>query len=284
MSNDNETFYMKMFTIETNESWLKETEGYHQFVRTKLDGAISKFAYGSYSMQIIKQCWGFLEGLDLRTLSYVVIFLKKYNLIDVYIDKNYDVNCVSEQELTPKIIWDAYKKELAYVNEKTGKITKPSIFERLEGYATMEERQAHIKELSQNYQESLRETQYENAYNNFIKDRENGLYRILEHALIDFDFRGFVLTYNNWHISYSFIKEFCDKYGIEVNMIERNDKINKDLLVNITTIENIRYLFQCFFGELQKIEHYSKRQDQLWEENKSFVSNNKEWLEKRKGR
>ena len=214
----------------------------------------------------------------------MLIFLKKYNIMIVYTTPEHTVCCKQVLSLSVEKVTRFYKIELAYVKSKKDVlITKPSIFERLEGYATMEERQAHIKELSQNYQESLRFSEKENAYNKFIMDRENGLYRILEQALIDFDYRGFVLVYNNWHVSYNFIKEFCDKYGIEVKSLERNDKVNKDLL-NIKTIDEVRYLFQCFFGELQKIEHYSKGKAQLWEESRTFVSNNKEWLEKRNGR
>lgn len=279
-----ESFYERLFIIEQDENYLKETEEYHEFVKRELGNIIAEFAYESYPMQIARKCWSTLENLELNILSYILIFLKKYNLMDVHTTKDHEVWCYPSLNLNSEMIRESYEKELAYVNSKASQITKPSIFERLNGFETIEERQAHIKELSQNYQESLRLSEEENAYTNFILDRENGLYNLLEKALADFDFRGFVLTYNNWHISYSFIKEFCDKYGIVVNMIERNDKVNKDLLVNIKTIDDIRYLFQCFFGELQKIEHFSKSPEQLWQENIAFVNANKEWIEERKGR
>ncbi len=274
-----ETFYEKMKIIENDENYLKETEEYQKFVREDLENVIKEFAYESFPMDIARACWSTLENLEITALNYMLIFLSKYNLIDIHTSLDSLVWCNPSDGLNTKMIIDAYTEELLKAKSNN---RRPSIFERLDGYKTIEERQDHIKELSRNYKESFREAQYENAYNNFIIDKENGLYKLLEQALVDYDFRGFILVYNNWAVSYDFIKEFCDKYGIEVKMIERNNKVNKDLLINIKTIDDIRYLFQCFFGELQKIEHYSKSQNQLWQEQKEFSSLNREWIEKRK--
>ncbi len=278
-----ESFYDRLKTIEQDPKWLKETEEYRQFVREDLGNLIT-YLFGNNPEEIICKCFNCLEILNLEDTRHMLIFLKKYMLIEFYTTLNLGVmSALPQKSLNSDRIKKAYEKELAHVNEKPSKITKPSIFERLAGFTTMEEREEHIQNLARDYEESLKLAKEGIGYNQFIMDRENGLYSLLEQALVDFDFRGFFLVYDSQKVNFKFIEEFCGKYGIELNMRERNEKVNIDLL-NIKTIDEVRYLFQCFFDELQKIEHFSKSSEQLWQENIAFVNANKEWIEERIGR
>ena len=194
-----------------------------------------------------------------------------------------------KEGLTKQDIFAAYEKELAHVNEitedesKNTKITKPTIFERLDKYVTIEERQAHLKELANEYSESLRLTEEENSYYNFIMDKENGLYSILENALVKYDGKNFKVEFDEKIVDFSNIMAFYRKYGIDFKMFQRTYPfISIDYLPGIKTLEDIRNLFNCYFMELQQIEYFSKSKEELLEEHNVFITNNKEWLEERK--
>ena len=281
------TFYDRMIALEIDDSWQKEDEGYREFVKNDLKKIISKIKNSSSDRETASYCEKAIEFLNIRYLSYALMFFDKYGLINFYTQKICGINYKYKKGLCKKDILTAYEKELAYVSKKATiktekKNLNPSVFERIDKFTTIEERQAYIHELKNNYEESLRLTMQENNYNNFIMNRENGLYRLLENALYKYDGKKFILEYGPLNINFECIKEFCDKYGIDINMIERGEKISKDYLPTIKTIEDIRNLFIYFFAELQQIEYYSKTKEELWEEHNNFVTNNEEWLEERK--
>ena len=280
------TFYDRMIALEIDNSWQKEDEGYREFVKNDLQKIISKIKNSSSDRETASYCEKAIEFLNIRYLSYALIFFDKYGLINFYTQKICGINYKYKKGLCKKDIFAAYEKELAYVNKKTPiknekKNLNPSIFERLDKFTTIEERQAHIYELKNNYENSLKLTEQENNYNNFIINTKNGLYRVLENALYKYDGKKFILEYNPLNINFECIKEFCDKYGIVIKMIERAEKISKDYLPNVKTLADIRNLFNCFLAELQLIERFSKTKEELWEEHNEFVTNNKEWLEER---
>lgn len=266
-----------------------ESSNYKKFVRENLLNIISSCAINGSAYEIADKYFNYIRYAELPEIKYLLAFFKKYKLIS-FEPFGYPDNIIFnyKEDLTQEDIIDAYSKELAYVNEKTKiefedkKISKPSIFERLDSFTTIEERQNHLHELTSKYSESLRLTKQENAYYNFIMDKENGLYKLLENALMNYDGRNFKLEYNSSIVKFSYILEFCNKYGIDIKMIERGDEINKDYLPGIKTLLDIKNLFVCFFAELQQIERFSKTKEELWEEHNEFVTNNKEWLEERK--
>ena len=238
--------------------------------------------------EIVETYFNFLNHSSDLTIRCLLTFLKKYKLINFYsYDYSVQIYASYKEGLTQQDILAAYEKELAYVNKKATiknekKNLNPSIFERLDKYTTIEERQDHIHELKNNYEDSLRLTMQENNYNNFIMDRENGLYRVLENALYKYDGKKFIFEYNPLNINFECIKEFCDKYGIVIKMIDRGETMSKDYLPSIKTIEDIRELFNYYFMELQQIERFSKTKEELWTEYNNFVTNNEEWLKERK--
>ena len=281
------TFYDRMIALEIDSSWQKEDEGYREFVKNDLKKIISKIKNSSSDRETASYCEKAIEFLNIRYLSYALMFFEKYGLIHFYTQKICGINYKYKKGLCKKDIYAAYEKELAYVNKKTPvkneqKSLNPTIFERLDKYTTIEERQAHIHELKNNYEESLRLTEQENNYNNFIIDREKGLYRVLENALYKYDGKKFILEYNPLNINFECIKEFCNKYGIDIKMIERGESIFKDYLPTIKSLEDIRNLFNFYFMELQQIEYFSKSKEALGTEHNNFVINNEEWLKGRK--
>ena len=276
------TFYDRMIALEIDSSWQKEDEGYREFVKNDLKRIISKIKNSSSDRETASYCEKAIEFLNIRYLSYVLMFFEKYGLIHFYTQKICGINYKYKKD-----IYAAYEKELAYVNKKTPvknekKNLKPSVFERLDKYTNIEERQDHIHELKNNYESSLRLTEEENGYYNFIMDIEKGLYRVLENALYKYDGKKFILEYNPLNINFECIKEFCDKYGIVIKMIERGEKISKDYLPNVKTLADIRNLFNFYFMELQQMEYFSKSKEELWQEHNEFVTNNQEWIEKKK--
>lgn len=281
------TFYDRMIALEIDSSWQKEDEGYREFVKNDLKRIISKIKNSSSDRETASYCEKAIEFLNIRYLSYVLMFFEKYGLIHFYTQKICGINYKYKKGLCKKDIYAAYEKELAYVNKKTPvknekKNLKPSVFERLDKYTNIEERQDHIHELKNNYESSLRLTEEENGYYNFIMDIEKGLYRVLENALYKYDGKKFILEYNPLNINFECIKEFCDKYGIVIKMIERGEKISKDYLPNVKTLADIRNLFNFYFMELQQMEYFSKSKEELWQEHNEFVTNNQEWIEKKK--
>lgn len=263
-----------------------ESDNYKNFVRDELGEIINNNASTENAYQIVYNYYKFLISAEYSEIKYLLGFFKKYNLMDFEIDYPDVVKYIFDENLTQQDIYDAYEKELAYVNKKTPvkneqKSLNPTIFERLDKFTTIEERQAHIHELARNYEDSLRLTMQENNYNNFIMDREKGLYRVLENALYKYDGKKFIFEYNPLNINFECIKEFCDKYGIVIKMIDRGETISKDYLPSIKTIEDIRELFNYYFMELQQIERFSKSEKELWEECNEFVTNNEDWLKER---
>lgn len=257
-----------------------ESDNYKKFVRDELGEIINKNNSNETAYQIIYNYYIYLKNAKCSNIKYLLGFLKKYNLITFQIEYPSIVRFIYDENLTQQDIFVAYEKELAYVNgeNKDKEITKPSIFERLDKFTTIEERQVHLKELASEYSESLKLTMQENSYYKFIMDKENGLYKVLGNALYKYDGKNFKLEYNPQRINFNYIKEFCDKYRINIKMIERNELISKDYLPDIKTLEDIRNLFNCFFMELQQIERFSKTKEELWEEYNEFVANNEDWL------
>ena len=280
--------FQKLTVLEDSKSFVEDKE-YKKFVSKNLKNIIDKCSASTKEDAIVESYYNVINNSDYLTIRCLLTFLKKYSLIDFYTyyfpGRIYSSH---KKGLTQQDILAAYEKELAYVNEitedesKNTKITKPTIFERLDKYTTIEERQAHIHELKSNYENSLRLTDEENAYNNFILNTKNGLYRVLENALYKFNGKKFILEYNPLDIKFEFVKVFCDKYGVDIKMIERGEALSKDYLPNVKTITDIRNLFNFYFMELQQIEYFSKAQEELWEEHNEFVTNNKEWLKERK--
>ncbi len=279
--------FQKLTVLENGKCFI-ENEEYNDFIRKDLKNIIDKCSAATKEDAIVESYYNLINSSDYLILRCLLTFLKKYSLIDFY-TYYYPGRIYSSHKkgLTQQDILVAYEKELAYVNKKATiktekKNLNPSVFERLDKYTTIEERQAHIHELKNNYEESLRLTMQENNYNNFIMNRENGLYRLLENALYKYDGKKFILEYNPLNINFECIKEFCNKYGIDIKMIERGESIFKDYLPTIKSLEDIRNLFNFYFMELQQIEYFSKSQDELWQECNNFVINNEEWLKGRK--
>ena len=279
--------FQKLTVLENGKCFI-ENEEYNDFIRKDLKNIIDKCSAATKEDAIVESYYNLINSSDYLILRCLLTFLKKYSLIDFY-TYYYPGRIYSSHKkgLTQQDILVAYEKELAYVNKKATiktekKNLNPSVFERLDKFTTIEERQAHIHELKNNYEESLRLTMQENNYNNFIMNRENGLYRLLENALYKYDGKKFILEYNPLNINFECIKEFCNKYGIDIKMIERGESIFKDYLPTIKSLEDIRNLFNFYFMELQQIEYFSKSQDELWQECNNFVINNEEWLKGRK--
>lgn len=279
--------FQKLTVLENGKCFI-ENEEYNDFIRKDLKNIIDKCSAATKEDAIVESYYNLINSSDYLILRCLLTFLKKYSLIDFY-TYYYPGRIYSSHKngLTQQDILDAYEKELAYVNKKTPiknekKDLNPSVFERLDKFTTIEERQAHIHELARNYEDSLRLTEKENAYNSFILNTKNGLYRVLENALYKYDGKKFILEYNPLNVSFNYIKEFCDKYGLEIKMMERGETINKEYLPDIKSLEDIRNLFIYFFAELQQLEHFSKPKEKLWEEYNNFVALNKEWLEERK--
>ena len=281
------TFYDRMIALEIDDSWQKEDEGYREFVKNDLKKIISKIKNSSSDRETASYCEKAIEFLNIRYLSYALMFFEKYGLIHFYTQKICGINYKYKKGLCKKDIYAAYEKELAYVNKKTPvknekKNLNPTIFERLDKFTTIEERQAHIHELKNNYENSLRLTEEENGYYNFIMDRENGLYSILENALIKYDGKNFKVEFDEKVVDFSNIMAFYCKYGIDFKMYQRSDSfISIDYLPGIKTLEDIRNLFNYFFMELQQIEYFSKSKEELLEERNEFVTNNEDWLKER---
>lgn len=285
------TFYDRMIALEIDNSWQKEDEGYREFVKNDLQKIISKIKNSSSDRETASYCEKAIEFLNIRYLSYALIFFDKYGLINFYTQKICGINYKYKKGLCKKDIFAAYEKELAYVNKKTPvknenknekKNLNPTIFERLDKFTTIEERKKYLHELSSNYEDSLRLTEQENNYYNFIMDRENGLYKVLENALIKYDGKNFKVEFDEKVVDFSNIMAFYRKYGIDFKMYQRSDSfISIDYLPGIKTLEDIRNLFNFYFMELQQIERFSKSKEELWEEHNEFVTNNKEWLEER---
>ena len=279
--------FQKLTVLENGKCFI-ENEEYNDFIRNDLKNIINKCSVVTKEDAIVENYYNLINSSDYLTIRCLLTFLKKYSLIDFYTyyypGRIYSIH---KEGLTQQDILAAYEKELAHVNEitedesKNTKITKPTIFERLDKFTTIEERQTHIHELTRNYEDSLRLTEQENNYYNFIMDRENGLYKVLANALIKYDGKSFKLEYNPLNVSFNYIKAFCDKYDIDIKMIERGETISKDYLPNVKTLEDIRNLFNYYFMELQQIEYFSKSKEELWQECNNFVINNEEWLKER---
>lgn len=281
------TFYDRMIALEIDDSWQKEDEGYRGFIKNDLKKIISKIKNSSSDRETASYCEKAIEFLNIRYLSYALIFFDKYGLINFYTQKICGINYKYKKGLCKNDILAAYEKELTYVSgkikvePKDKKITKSTIFERLDKFSTIEERQEHLKELANEYSESLKLTEQENNYYNFIIDKENGLYNILENALYKYNGQKFKFEYNSQRTNFNYIKKFCDKYRINIKMIERNALIPMVYLPDIKTLEDIRNLFKYYFMELQQIEHFSKSKEELWKRHQDFVTNNQSWLEER---
>ena len=281
--------FQKLTVLEDSKSFVDDKE-YKKFVSKNLKNIIDKCSASTKEDAIVESYYNLIENSDYLTIRCLLTFLQKYKLMDFYTyyfpGRIYGSH---KKGLTQQDILAAYEKELAYVNEitedesKNTKITKPTIFERLDKFTTIEERQVHLKELANEYSESLKLTEQENSYYNFIMDKENGLYSILENALIKYDGKNFKVEFDEKVVDFSNIMAFYRKYGIDFKMYQRSDQfISKDYLPNVKTITDIRNLFNYFFMELQQIEYFSKSQEELWEEQNEFVTNNKEWLKERK--
>ena len=279
--------FQKLTVLEEGKCFVEDKE-YKKFVSENLKNIIDKCSTSTKEDTIVESYYNLINNSDYLTIRCLLTFLKKYKLIDFYTYYYPGRIYASHKEgLTQQDIYNAYEKELTYVSgkikvePKDKKITKSTIFERLDKFSTIEERQEHLKELANEYSESLKLTEQENNYYNFIIDKENGLYNILENALYKYNGQKFKFEYNSQRTNFNYIKKFCDKYRINIKMIERNALIPMVYLPDIKTLEDIRNLFKYYFMELQQIEHFSKSKEELWKRHQDFVTNNKSWLEER---
>ena len=159
-----------------------------------------------------------------------------------------------------------------------------NLYELLGNSETVIQREKRLEELNKQYGDDLVTTLKENAYNDFIKDKENGLYRIIKTSILNLNaklnaFEVYYLKLDNLE----FIVEFCTKYGF--NLIGTHGSTKTSLYIdNIKNIEDIKRLIDCFYCELQQIEYYSKSREELWNENRIFMQENKTWIDLKKRR
>ncbi len=157
-----------------------------------------------------------------------------------------------------------------------------SLYELLGDSKTVIQREKRLEELNKQYGEDLVTTLKENAYVDFIKDKEKGLFRILKTSILNLNAKlnAFEVYYLKWD-NLEFIEEFCRKY--DFNLISTHGSTKTSIYIdNIKNIEDIKRLINCFYCELQQIEYYSKSKEELWNENNIFIEENKTWIDSKK--
>ncbi len=161
-----------------------------------------------------------------------------------------------------------------------------NLYEVLGNYETPEERKEKILDYNQEYMESLRKTEEENAYYEFIKDKENGLYSILRSSVINYFEKQFVLHYSNNNydncLKSEFLEYFLNKYGFIYATYKNIHNETVEYIQNIATMEDVKKLLDCFYLELQRLDYYNMSKEELWERHQEFYKNNKEWMTKTK--
>ncbi len=278
-----QNLFQKITLLEKAECFVEDIE-YKNFISQSLKKIIDECSFAKDENEIAKVYYDFLNESSYVMIKYLLIFLKKYHLMDFYTyDYSDKVYSSHKDGLTQQDILDAYNKELIlinfeYKNKEVNKGTTSNVFEQLDNFESMEQKSLHLSEITNGYEESLRLTDEENAYYNFILDSTNGLYNILKNALYNYNGQNFIIEYNDSSNNFYLIKELLDKYGIDIKMLERKGTIGKDYLPSITNLEDIKNIFICFYNELQQIEYYSKSKEELWQNHQKFISSNEEWL------
>lgn len=160
-----------------------------------------------------------------------------------------------------------------------------SLYEILGPTKSVEERNLRVQRLSNKYDEDLKMSIFETNYINFIKN-ENGLYSIIKRAIVN-NLKGDDLCFywNNHEKIQEYLEYFLNKnkYKFEIKRIPYSPDV-VCVLQNVKTIDDVKELLICYYGQLQQIEHYSKSKEELWQEYSEFITTNAEWLEKKKGR
>ena len=160
-----------------------------------------------------------------------------------------------------------------------------SLYEILGPTKSVEERNLRVQRLSNKYDEDLKMSIFETNYINFIKN-ENGLYSIIKRAIVN-NLKGDDLCFywNNHEKIQEYLEYFLNKnkYSYEIKHIPYSPNV-VCVLQNVKTIDDVKELLICYYGQLQQIEHYSKSKEELWQEYSEFITTNAEWLEKKKGR
>ena len=158
-----------------------------------------------------------------------------------------------------------------------------SLYEVLGPSKSVEERNLRVQQLS-SYNEDLKLSIFETNYIDFIKKEENGLFSIIKRAIVN-NLKGDDLCFY-WDIHepiQQYIEYFLNKYHYKFKI--EHISYSSDMvcfLQNIKTVACVKDLLLCFYGELQQIEHFSKSKEELWQEYNEFVTNNQEWIEKKK--
>ena len=159
-----------------------------------------------------------------------------------------------------------------------------SLYEVLGPSKSVKERKSKVQQLSEIYSEDLKLSLFEKNYIDFIKKEENGLFSIIKRAIVN-NLNGDDLCFY-WDVHESiqpYIEYFLNKYNYKYNIEHISYSSNMIcILQNIKTVACVKDLLLCFYGELQQIEYFSKSKEQMWQEHKKFINNNKEWLEKKK--
>ena len=146
-----------------------------------------------------------------------------------------------------------------------------NLYELLGNSETVIQREKRLEELNKQYGDDLVTTLKENAYNDFIKDKENGLYRIIKTSILNLNAKlnAFEVYYLKWD-NLEFIEEFCRKYGF--NLISTHGSTKTSLYIdNIKNIEDIKRLINYFYCELQQIEYYNGLNEELGNENSNWI-------------
>ena len=160
-----------------------------------------------------------------------------------------------------------------------------SLYEILGPTKSVEERNLRVQRLSNKYDEDLKMSIFETNYINFIKN-ENGLYSIIKRAIVN-NLKGDDLCFywNNHEKIQEYLEYFLNKnkYKFEIKRIPYSPDV-VCVLQNVKTIDDVKELLICYYGQLQQIEHYSRTKEELWQEYSEFITTNEEWLEAKRGR
>ena len=250
----------QIITVLEDINAFEETEAYQKFVRNNLGNIINKCKCEDEE-DIKEKYFQYLEKALIIEVKHLLTFLKKYELMDFY-TYYFPGRIYSSQKdnLTEEDIINAYKKELSHI----------SILDK-------EEMEKDIKE----------EQQYLSDYN-YLKYRFGNCIReaILNYAFHKNKiFRDLYLHIESSHLKY--VKSLLESYQIKFE-IDKDTK-SDDYIITIymprgKELEIIHNLLDAYHGELQRFYHYGSSLEKLEKDRKNFLSNNQEWLEKKKRR
>ena len=129
--------------------------------------------------------------------------------------------------------------------------------------------------LSSEYQESLLCAVHDAKYSDFIRNRLFYIlkYSIRKNAGNSYGDDAFYVYFN-----YNSIKErnllttFCNMYGFDLKQLDQT----RFYISGITGISGIKKLLDAFYGELQRIEYYSKEPEKMQAERDAFLESQRE--------